>query len=60
MFQKVRAAYEALADERARLRTLIFHPSQGESLEDWIEELRCQTTSQRLGLEQIRALFHRV
>ena len=56
-FQKLRAAYEALADRRARLRFLLFEPSQGESLDEWIDEIRHGTGDKRLGLGQIRAIL---
>ncbi len=58
MFQKVRTAYDAIANERDRLCFLIFEPSQGESFKEWIEEIQCETRNRRLGLSRIRAIFH--
>lgn len=58
-FQKIRAAYERIVDERARLRLRFLDPSQGESIDEWIDELRCETTKHRLGLKAIRAFFQK-
>lgn len=56
-FKRIRAAYETLQDLRSRLRHLLFCPSRGESLEEWIEEVRSDPGSARLGLEDIRRLY---
>jgi curved DNA-binding protein CbpA len=58
-FQRIRAAYEAVSDEGARLRFLLFDRSHGESLEEWMEEIRCQESAKRPGLDEIRALFRK-
>jgi curved DNA-binding protein CbpA len=58
-FQRVQAAYAAHKDERSRLRFRLFEPADGESLEEWMEEIRCETGSQRLSLEKLRAAFRR-
>ena len=58
-FQRIRKAYETVSDEKARLRFLLFEPSQGESLEEWMEEIRCHETEKRWGLDEIRALFRK-
>lgn len=57
--QSVRKAYEAIADVRARMRMLLFEPSQGESLEEWIEEIECEQKERRLGLEALRQLIRK-
>ncbi|MCZ6795860.1 MAG: J domain-containing protein [Planctomycetota bacterium] len=56
-FQRIRMAYEKVADRRSRLRLLIFEPSQGESLGEWIEELQCDKRKARPRLADIRAGF---
>jgi len=56
-FERIQKAYEKVRDVRSRLRFLLFEPSQGESFEEWIEEVRSETASSRLSLERIRAMF---
>ena len=58
-FQRIRGAYETLMDERARLRFLFLDPSQGESIDEWIEELKCQPKDLRPGLKTIRAYLQK-
>ncbi len=58
-FQRIQKAYETVASESARLRFLLFDLSHGESLEEWMEEIRCQKREKRLGLGEIRALFRK-
>ncbi len=56
-FERIQKAYQKVRDVRSRLRFLLFEPSQGECLEEWIEEVRCETASSRLSLERIRGMF---
>ena len=56
-FGRIQKAYEAVRDVRSRLRFLLFEPSGGESFEEWIEEVRCETAASRLSLERIREMF---
>jgi curved DNA-binding protein CbpA len=58
-FQRVQTAYAVLKDERSRLRFRLFEPADGESIDEWIEEIRCETWKQRLSLEKLRAAFRR-
>ncbi|MBI4602566.1 MAG: J domain-containing protein [Planctomycetes bacterium] len=53
-FGRLRAAYAALRDARSRLRFFLFEPSAGESIDEWLEELRCETNGSRLSLEKLR------
>ncbi len=54
-FRRIQDAYEALRDRRARLRYLTFEPSRGESLEEWIAELR--RDAMRPGLDAVREMY---
>ncbi len=58
-FQKIQRAYDTVASESARLRFLLFDLSHGESLGEWMEEIRCQEREKRVGLDEIRALFRK-
>ena len=58
-FQRIQKAYDTVASESARLRFLLFDLSHWESLEEWMEEIRCQEREKRLGLDEIRALFRK-
>ncbi len=58
-FQRIQRAYDTARSESARLRFLLFDLSHGESLEEWMEEIRCQEREKRLGLDEIRALFRK-
>jgi curved DNA-binding protein CbpA len=56
-FKRIQAAYEAIRDLRARIRHEVFTPSLGESLEEWIEEIRAERRSGRLGLVALRRIY---
>lgn len=57
MFQRVRSAYTELQDQRLRLRFQLFNATHGESLDEWMEELQCETATQRLSLKWIRDML---
>lgn len=56
-FASIRQAYEAIKDEGARLEFLLFNASQGESIDELIEEERCRTTPKRVGLAALLSLL---
>jgi len=55
-FRRLREAYDRLVDHRARLRFRLFEPARGESFDEWIEEIRCETPTKRSTLEELRRL----
>ncbi len=57
-FQRAREAYELIKDEDRRLRMLLFEPAQGESLDELIEEAKCQTSRKRIGLSALLSLLN--
>lgn len=56
-FVSIRQAYETIKDEGARLEFLLFDASQGESIDELIEEERCRTTPKRAGLAALLSLL---
>lgn len=56
-FRRVQDAYEKIGDRRARLRFRLFEPARGDSFDEWIEEIRCETRKKRLTLEEIRRML---
>jgi len=55
-FQRVRDAYEKVKDAASRLEFMLFDPAGGETIEELIEEVRCQSRPRRLDLDTIRKL----
>ncbi len=58
-FKRVRDAYERIKDVRSRLEFLLFDPSQGEALEDLLEEEKCRSAPRRMGLAALLSLLDR-
>lgn len=57
-FQRAREAYERIKDEESRLTLLLFDPTQGESLDELLEEEKCQTSRKRIGLSSLLSLLN--
>ena len=49
-FRRIHEAYERIKGEENRLAFLLFEPTQGETLDDLIEEAACKTGMKRVGL----------
>jgi curved DNA-binding protein CbpA len=56
-FARIREAYERIKDENARLEFLLFDATQGESIDELIEEERCRTAPKRVGLAALLSLL---
>lgn len=56
-FARIRAAYERIKDENARLEFLLFDATQGESIDELIEEERCRITPKRASLATLLSLL---
>jgi curved DNA-binding protein CbpA len=52
-FAQVRAAYEQLRDQTARLRHRLFEAGKRENVESLIEELKCRTPRPRVPLREL-------
>lgn len=52
-FQRVRDAYERIKDADSRLAFLLFEPSQGETIEELIEEEQCRNGWKPPGLKTL-------
>lgn len=57
-FKRVREAYEQVKDADSRLSFLLFDPSQGESIEELLEEERCRSTRNLPRLEALLDLVN--
>ena len=57
-FRRVRDAYERIKDADSRLAFLLFDPSQGESIEELLEEERCRKVPKRIGLATLLSLLN--
>ncbi len=56
-FRRIQGAYEAVKDLRSRLRYFLFEPSRGETLEEWVAQLRAENAGARWSLERVRRLY---
>ncbi|HSW47313.1 MAG TPA: J domain-containing protein [Phycisphaerae bacterium] len=56
-FKRVRNAYELIKDVRSRLAFLLFEPSQGETLDELLEEEKCRNVPRRMGLTTLLRLL---
>jgi curved DNA-binding protein CbpA len=57
-FKRVREAYEQVKDADSRLSFLLFDPSQGESIEELLEEERCRSMRNLPSLEALLDLVN--
>ena len=56
-FQRICEAYERIKDEASRLAFLLFEPSQGETIDDLLQEEKCRTSTRRVGLSSLLGLL---
>jgi curved DNA-binding protein CbpA len=56
-FHRYHGAYERIKDVDRRLEFLLFDPSQGETLDELVEEERCRTATERPGLNLLLGLL---
>jgi DnaJ-class molecular chaperone len=57
-FAAVRAAYEQLRDQNARLRRRLFDVGKKESLDALLEEIECRSPRRRASLKQLLGTLH--
>ncbi len=57
VFERIHSAYTEIKDADCRLRFRLFNATHGESLDEWMEEIQCETATQRLSLGRIRDMF---
>jgi curved DNA-binding protein CbpA len=57
-FKQAREAYEQIKDADSRLAFLLFHPAQGETIEELIEEERCRSTRRVPSLKTLLGLVN--
>jgi DnaJ-class molecular chaperone len=58
-FNEVRAAYDALRDQRTRVAGRLFDLGKSESIETIIEEVACRSARRRMTLETLLTLLNR-
>jgi len=52
-FAAIRAAYESLRDQNARLRHRLFEAGKKESLDALVEEIECRSPRRRVSLKEL-------
>jgi len=52
-FAAIRAAYESLRDQDARLRYRLFEAGRQETVDSILEELTCRSSRRRVSLKQL-------
>jgi curved DNA-binding protein CbpA len=57
-FQRIREAYEQIKDGDRRLAFLLFNPTQGESIDELLEEEGCRSVLKRPSLNSLLGLLN--